>query len=366
LGMPLPTIAVIFDNKKDQTTHEYLKTITHNILAGTDTDPEIAILRCFTEYTQGYKNAFSNASEFIGKWEKLGLTYESKKDSDITYQLLKNKRTYDIDFLLNTENIVPISSIPNKSNKDNLVELNNCIDEFQKKNIDLWFMDLTHPVLNFPVALVISPKMLIKGRNQKIEGIFSRLTFQKMIIQKESTQKFIKQYIDVPISLNEHLLFNDWYKSEVGIKSTIAKLESHIRHFPMEIEFFFDTFIYELLVYLHIYTENYERAKIYNNLLPDFFKTIPNKNKVHDMMINFARIENYLQYKASLSINSKCNGILKIMNASGVSFNIEEKWMNIGNENSESPFGLCNFICETCEINEDICIWKKVKINDMK
>lgn len=367
LGMPLPTIVIIFDNKNEKTEHEYLQTITKNLIAGTDPDPEIATMRCFTEYMQRYRGGFDVASEFIDKWDKLGITYKTKKNHEFYYQSLKNKRTYDVDFLLNSENIVPISSIPNKFDKDGLVELNNCIEEFKRLNIDLWLMDLTHPVLDFPVALVISPQMQIQGQDTNISGVFSRLELsRKMIDHKDKSFEFLEKYIDIPLDLKRYLLFSDWFKSDAGIKDTIEKLEAYICHFPMEIDFFFDKFIYEILVYLHLNIGNYERAKAYCSLLPDFFKIIPNNQKTHELMINYARIEYFLTAVAQLPPHPKSNGILKIMSASGVSFDIDEQWANLGHEDSENPFGIYNFGSENYKINDDICIWKKVKVEDMK
>ncbi|MFP4547456.1 MAG: YcaO-like family protein [Fidelibacterota bacterium] len=366
LGMPLPTIVVVFNNKKHQTDNEYLKTVTNNLIAGTDTDPEIAALRCFTEYIQGYKDAFSIASEFIKKWHKLGLTYKAKKEDDFAYQILKNKRIYDIDFLLKTDEIIPISALPNKFNIDNLVELENCIADFKKINIDLWFMDFTHPVLGFPVALVISPQMQIKGLEYSITDVFSKLALQrKMIDPQDKSFELIKQNIAARVSLEEHLLVTDWYKSKVGIRETINKLEAHICNFPMELDFFFDKFVYEILVYLHLNIGNYKRTKLYNSLLSEFFKIIPNKQKVHEMMHNFARVEYYLENEVDMQKNPKSNGILKIMSASGVSFDVDRKWKNIGYENSAHPFNRCDFNCENCQEFDDICVWKKVNVEDM-
>jgi hypothetical protein len=196
--------------------------------------------------------------------------------------------------------------------------------------------------------------------------MLSKLALQrKMIDSQDKTLDELQKYIEIPMSLKEHLFLANWYKSESGILDTIKKLEAHLCHFPMELDFFYGKFIYEILVYLNLSIGDYKRAKTYNSLIPDFFKTIPNKQKVHELMLNFARVEFFLQKNADITRHQKSNGILKIMNASGVSFDIEERWMNIGNENSENPFGYCDFNCDDCSEHDDICVWKKVNVEEM-
>ncbi len=363
LGYPLTTIAEMFTDNNCKSTNDFTDARNHNIVIGTDTNPEIAAIRCFTEYAQGFFKKNKNIEKFWYKWQNLGLEYKPDKDMEIYYHL-HHIRIYDEDFLKKENKRISFREMPNFSNNDYLVELNNCITNFANIDVEILCIDLTHPVLNFPTVQVIIPQLQILKVNPSIINIFIKLAeSNKLIDSNDKSIEILKKYNFYEKSLSNYLLTEKWYQSIEKIKEVIEKLEICIAQEPLENSNILELSVYEILSYLYIRLKDYKKAKVCSSILLELCNFSANQTKTSNMLLSYARIQYFLDTK-SIKMESKSIGIIKIMEKTGLSPEIDFKWLNIGNIDSENPFTICNFKCDSCNDFDEICIWKKINISE--
>ena len=106
--------------------------------AGTTPDPQKSLSRALTEVAQ-LAGDFNSGSSYVASG------------------LPKFRDLSDAAFILNPERTVPISSLPNLSNENIRVEVENCIGALNTMDMELFAVDVMHPHLQIPAFYTIIP-----------------------------------------------------------------------------------------------------------------------------------------------------------------------------------------------------------------
>jgi YcaO-like protein with predicted kinase domain len=140
----LPVVGVLFTNRNLPPDRMEYQTL----VAGASFNPEEALTRCFTEGIQGRETLSSPRKAF----DRPVIAGDRVKDY---YSLMKcGVSPKDISFLQQGET-VPFQQGPGK--KDLMEEIEGLRQLVRRLGTDCVVLDLTHPVLRFPVVRVIIP-----------------------------------------------------------------------------------------------------------------------------------------------------------------------------------------------------------------
>ncbi|OGI12317.1 MAG: hypothetical protein A2Y40_10625 [Candidatus Margulisbacteria bacterium GWF2_35_9] len=112
---------------------------------GCHTDPEKAIIRAITEYTQGRKILLEKK--------------ELAKDFDFKTGQWQFRLNLDMDYIIKHAKVIKASSMPNIKDNDFQIEIQRLVDLFRHKSFELMIINKTHPKLNIPVYRVFSPDL---------------------------------------------------------------------------------------------------------------------------------------------------------------------------------------------------------------
>lgn len=363
MGLPLPSVGILFTNKDCRSENNFVRARNNHFVVGTSTDPEMAAIRCFTEYAQCYWKTYHEADNFWKIYSKLNLGYKPDFRDEV-YLHFHRVRLYDESFLRKKTGYISFSDISGCYDIDYLIELKRCLEAFSKMGYDLLCVDFTHPILNFPAVQVIIPEMSLVNIVPEIVDVFSHLAETRKIIFNDSLpDKIIKEFVGYkPAKRIENFLLSEkWYDNKDGIKEVIRMIEKHIIAEPIERAYIMDICAYELLAYLYISLCDYEKAYKCSHLMPELLTL--NMLRKHEMLLNYARIQEYLKSK-SYRKDPKSNGIIKILHSLGISTNLKPEWLSIGNPDASNPVALCDFNCKMCSDNKNECIWKIIPIED--
>ncbi len=106
--------------------------------AGTTPNPQKALSRALTEVAQ-LAGDFNSGSNYVASG------------------LPKFKELSEADFVIHSEKSVPLSSLPDLSNDNFKIEVENCVDALSKKGMEVILIDVTHGELNIPAFYTIIP-----------------------------------------------------------------------------------------------------------------------------------------------------------------------------------------------------------------
>ena len=106
--------------------------------AGTTPDPQKSLSRGLTEVAQ-LAGDFNSGSNYVASG------------------LPKFRDLAEAHFIMNPDRSVPISSLPNLSNENIRVEVENCIGALDHMNMELFAVDVMHPYLRIPAFYTIIP-----------------------------------------------------------------------------------------------------------------------------------------------------------------------------------------------------------------
>ncbi len=139
--------------------------------AGTTPDPQKSLSRALTEVAQ-LAGDFNSGSNYVAS----GLP----KFQDLS----------DAHFIMNPERTVPISSLPNLSNDNIKVEVENCIGALDVMGMDFFAIDVMHPHLQIPAFYAIIPGAHFRER---AVGTSVGMFCAKLISGSDNTQWRISQ-----------------------------------------------------------------------------------------------------------------------------------------------------------------------------
>ncbi len=166
LDMGIPTVAML---AYDPTTFPYLSEIVWT--AGTTPDPEKALSRTMTEVAQ-LAGDFNRGTNYVAS----GLP----KFTDLD----------DARYITNPAKTVDITDLPNLSDDNIRVEIENCVAALARRDMDVLVIDTTHPDLGIPAFYTIIPGAHFRERAAGTSvGMFTA----KLITQKFSADESIKR-----------------------------------------------------------------------------------------------------------------------------------------------------------------------------
>jgi ribosomal protein S12 methylthiotransferase accessory factor len=139
--------------------------------AGTTPDPEKALSRALTEVAQ-LAGDFDTASRYVASG------------------LPKLKRIEDADFITNPGKKIDIQMLPELSNKNIKIEVEDCISALAKKGLEVIVVDTMHPLLDIPAFYTIIPGAHFRERSLGTSvGMFSA----KIITENQPPQVALKE-----------------------------------------------------------------------------------------------------------------------------------------------------------------------------
>jgi len=166
LSMGIPTVGVMaYDPSTFPDKSEIVWT------AGTTPDPEKAFSRALTETAQ-LGGDFNTGSNFVAS----GLP---------KYTAIEQAR-----YITHPEKRLNISELPNISNRNIKIEVQNCLSELSKREFEVITVATTHPKLDLPAFYSMVPGAHFRERASGTSvGMFSC----KLIVEKNSPEKAIDQ-----------------------------------------------------------------------------------------------------------------------------------------------------------------------------
>jgi len=166
LDMGIPTVgALAYDPSTFPEKSEIVWT------AGTTPDPQKALSRALTEVAQ-LAGDFNTGSNYVASG------------------LPKFTQIEDADFIIHPEVKTDIKSLPQLSNENIKVEVENCISALAKKGLEVIVVNTTHPLLGIPAFYTIIPGAHFRERSLGTSvGMFS----SKIITENQTPEKAIKE-----------------------------------------------------------------------------------------------------------------------------------------------------------------------------
>jgi len=139
--------------------------------AGTTPDPEKALSRALTEVAQ-LAGDFDTASKYVASG------------------LPKLTRIEDAEFIINPGEKIDIQTLPELSNENIKIEVENCISALAKKGLEVIVVDTMHPLLDIPAFYTIIPGAHFRERSLGTSvGMFSA----KIITENQTPHVAIKE-----------------------------------------------------------------------------------------------------------------------------------------------------------------------------
>jgi ribosomal protein S12 methylthiotransferase accessory factor len=139
--------------------------------AGTTPNPQKALNRALTEVAQ-LAGDFNTSANYVASG------------------LPKFKDLSDADFVMHPDKTIRISSLPDLSNDNIRVEVENCIEALSKMDMEVILVDITHPKLGIPAFYTIIPGAHFRERAAGTSvGMFSA----KLIAESENPVWAIKE-----------------------------------------------------------------------------------------------------------------------------------------------------------------------------
>jgi len=174
LGMGIPTVGVMaYDPSTFPEKSEIVWT------AGTTPDPEKALSRALSETAQ-LAGDFNTSSNYVAS----GLPkYNSIKKAE---------------YITHPGKQVDISELPNISEQNIKVEVENCLSALSERNLEVITVETTHPQLALPAYYSVIPGAHFRERAAATSvGMFSC----KLIVEKNSPESAIKQLMHIDETL---------------------------------------------------------------------------------------------------------------------------------------------------------------------
>ena len=234
--------------------------------AGTTPDPEKALSRALTEVAQ-LAGDFDTASKYVASG------------------LPKLTRIEDAEFIINPGERIDIQALPELSNENIKIEVENCISALAKKGLEVIVVDTMHPLLDIPAFYTIIPGAHFRERSLGTSvGMFSAkiitenqpphvaLKELKRIERLLPTRYFIKFYLGTcHLALNDPTTALEYFTQSLELDPTEQDVPSIYSY--MGVSF---NEMGEYLKALHVLkkAENYdnERTDIYNSMGFSHFK----------------------------------------------------------------------------------------------
>jgi ribosomal protein S12 methylthiotransferase accessory factor len=179
LDMGIPSVGVLaYDPSTFPKRSEIVWT------AGTTPDPEKSLSRALTEVAQ-LAGDFDTGSKYVASG------------------LPKFTQIEDAGFIINPDKKIDIKALPDLSNENIKVEVQNCIAALAKKNMEVIVVNTRHPLLGIPAFYTVIPGAHFRERSLGTSvGMFSA----KIIAENEPARKAVEKLKNI-----ENLLTDKYY-----------------------------------------------------------------------------------------------------------------------------------------------------------
>jgi len=338
LGLPLPTVGVLFIDKRCTSGNRFVNTRSRNFFLGTATDPEQAALRCFTEYVQCCWGQWEWAEEYWENWRQLGLPYRPQYRNRIHHQIKNTIRIYDESFLKKNQGTVSFADIPKRDNRDSLVELQQCLRGLARLGHEVLCVDHTHPVVRFPTVQVIIPGLQMVDVYPAIMDVYGDLAAKASGLRGDNLPRdMIRRYGNrrYRLSTESWLLTENWHTTIPGLRKAIKRLEQFNMDDPMCGGIILGIPVYELLAYLHIACGDYDAAYTYSTVIPRLLTGDVNDER---SLTNYARLQEKLAGISGKYVQELlAHWLIRKMKEDGIPTNIATKWQNLGSKDTPHP-----------------------------
>ncbi len=158
LDMGMPTISIV---AYDPSTYPHSSEIVWT--AGTTTKPEKSLIRALTEVAQ-LAGDFNSNNKYIPSG------------------LPKPKDLKEIEYIINSPYKIPIHELPDISDVNIKIEVENSVDVLLKKDMEVFVVDITHPLLGIPSFYTIIPGAFFRERAKAASvGMF----IARLVVEKE-------------------------------------------------------------------------------------------------------------------------------------------------------------------------------------
>lgn len=187
MNMGIPTVGILaYDPSTFPEKSEIVWT------AGTTPDPQKALSRALAETAQ-LAGDFNTCSNYVASG------------------LPKFKKIKETEFVINPESKINISDLPDISNENIKIEIQNCISALSKNGMDVIVVNTTHPLLEMPAFYTIIPGTHFRERSLGTSvGMFSA----KIISENTNPDKAIGELKKI-----ENMLPGKYYiKFYIGLR----------------------------------------------------------------------------------------------------------------------------------------------------
>lgn len=161
-----PVMGVLFinNNLKDSDNPIKRHYYHHCFRVASDLDLNEAILRCFTEELQGFSlEEYCNQIELDILWKNwnnnMGNSYIPSGEISFKHYLRQNITNMDLSFLYENCEYIDFSSLVSVYHDDFFDDLEYIKGIFKKINLDVYIVDHTHKIIDFPTVRIVVPKM---------------------------------------------------------------------------------------------------------------------------------------------------------------------------------------------------------------
>ena len=298
LDTGIPTIGIV---AYDPVTFPELSEIVWT--AGTTTSPEKSLIRALTEVAQ-LAGDFNTGSNYMPSG------------------LPKPKDLSELEFLLNSNSKIPIHELPDISDPNIRIEIENAVSKLKEKGLSVIVVDITHPVLKIPAFYTIVPGARFRER---AKGASLGMFMARLITEKNEPKKALYLLEEM-----EQILPNRYYISffKAIAYMNIYALEEAIRSLEASLKFDPNTedipTIYSYLGYCFKEQERYEDAI---SALKEAEKHDSNRTDIYNLM-GFCYFK-LKKYEKAISCFEK---VLKIDPGSAIDYaNLAVNYERLGN-----------------------------------
>ena len=166
LDTGIPTISVV---AHDPSTFPELSEIVWT--AGTTTSPEKSLVRAITEVAQ-LGGDFNTGSNYVPSG------------------LPKPKSLKEVDYVINSSSNISIKELPDISDQNMRVEIENAISTLSENGMDVIIVDITHPLLKIPAFYTIIPGAHFRER---AKGASLGMFIARLVVENEDI--FLALYV---------------------------------------------------------------------------------------------------------------------------------------------------------------------------
>jgi len=149
--------------------------------AGTTPSPQKALIRALTEVAQ-LAGDFNSGSNYMASG------------------LPKLNTLAEAEFIVRSEKQVAVADLPDLSNENIRVEISNCLNALQKKDLEVILVDTTHPLLDIPAFYTIIPGAHFRERalNTSI-GLFAA----KYLVENSPPAEALRELLKIEETLSQ-------------------------------------------------------------------------------------------------------------------------------------------------------------------